>query len=424
MKNFQAKGIIFLFSLLLLTVTCSHFNGSQNTPGPQMLDTIINMDTIANIQIKPYTPTAKTSGNLQELKLNLNASAKSDRFDTMFTSLHNTGFSGCVLVAQQGVILFEKCYGDSNIDTDSLTNNSIFQLASVSKTITATAALLLIDNNIIGLDSNINRYLPELPYHNITVRQLLTHRSGLPNYVYFTDETYFDRLDNDYMDNNELLTYLVECPPPINLQPDSRFVYCNTNYSLLASIIERVSHMKFSNFIATYIFTPLQMYSTFATTPWQFAQYKNATKGAYVNGKPIGDNYQDGIMGDKGIYSTVRDMFLFHTALSNGFISSTLIELAYSNAVTEPNRFKKYGLGWRIYEAGDKHHITSKIVYHNGWWHGYRTAFHRRLIDNSCVIVLGNNLCRNVYSCASNSFYILDNLSPKLEDDTTDSVLD
>jgi CubicO group peptidase (beta-lactamase class C family) len=385
---------------------------------PSMLDTIISTDTLAELNIKPFTnKKIILTEKLNYGKVNI-ANDKLKRFDTLFTNMNRSGFAGCVLVATGGKVLFEKCFGNNQSNTLNLNFNSIFQLASVSKTITATAVMLLVDNGYIDLDSSMRKYLPELPYKGVTIRHLLSHRSGLPNYVHFADDTYLHRLDNDYMDNDELLKYLVECPPPVNLAPDQRFVYCNTNYALLASIVERVSRMKFNQFLQKYIFEPLLMTDSYATTPLQFKQLKNATKGSYVNGKPIGDNYQDGVMGDKGIYATCRDLYQLHLALSNGFISDNLLNAAYENSVTEPHRFKKYGMGWRIYEANEKPFSDTKIVYHNGWWHGYRTAFHRRLSDQSCVIVLSNNLSRNAYDGATQAFYILDNKTPIATNDS------
>lgn len=340
--------------------------------------------------------------------------AKLYRLDTLFQSMGRVGdFNGTVLVAQKGVILYEAAFGYARKDIQASSTATVYQLASVSKPLTAMAVLQLVADHKLDLDSTLNYYIPRFPYAGVTIRQLLSHRSGLPNYIYFTDESYLNRLEWDYMTNRELLDYMRECPPPISYPPDHRFIYCNTNYALLATLIEEISGMSFRDYMQRYMFQPLGMQHTYIQTPYQASFYPQTALGYYVNGRSVENNYQDGVYGDKGCYSTVEDLYRFHMALCQGFIDPKLLEIAYTNTVTEEHRLKKYGLGWRLRYEED----STRIVYHNGWWHGFRAAFHRRIEDESCVILLSNKLNRRIYDAAVDVDYILDGKVRVYKDD-------
>jgi len=408
--------------LLLFIFFCCIVYACDNTTNSKDRTSLYKTDSINKERIKPipafkykeYSKTEKASKWKE-----INAEEKIYRLDTFFNKMGQWGdYNGTVLIAHQGQILFHKAYGWAVNDQLLNTIDTRFQLASVSKTITATLTLLLVQEKKIHLDSSVYYYLPELPYRDITIRQLLNHRSGLPNYTYFTDETYLNRLPDDYMNNDELLAYMSDCPPSIDYAPDQRFIYCNTNYALLASICSRANNSSFENCLNQKIFHPLGMNNSGTYTPRMFRRTKNYSIGYYINGREVANTYHDGVLGDKGIYSTVYDLYLLHEALQQGFINSTLLEEAYTNTVTEPQRIRKYGLGWRIRYDDD----SNKIVYHNGWWHGYRTALHRRPEDGACVILLTNKLNRQVYDAAVQSFYILDNKIPIINNDSIEGI--
>lgn len=307
--------------------------------------------------------------------------------------LLRTGFNGAVLVAKKGVVIFEQYHGVEDFRSKMLINeNSSFQLASVSKTFTAMGILYLMERGQLKLEDTVQMYYPDFPYMGITIRMLLNHRSGLPNYLYFCDSLWKGD-KGTFLTNDELIRLMVQHKPPMQHQPDTHFQYCNTNYMLLGAIIERVSNKKYADFMRQTFFEPLGMTNTFVFDPASTPRPHQTISHKY-NGQAEPDTYFDGVVGDKGIYSTAQDMLKWDQALYSGnlFKESTLEE-AYKPYSNEKPGIRNYGLGWRlmVYPEG------GKIVYHNGWWHGNNTVFYRFVQDSSTLIILGNRYDRGIY---------------------------
>lgn len=309
------------------------------------------------------------------------------------SKLLRTGFNGAVLVAKKGVVIFEQYHGVEDFRSKMLiSENSSFQLASVSKTFTAMGIMYLMERGQLKLEDTVQMYFPDFPYMGITLRMLLNHRSGLPNYLYFCDSLWKGD-KGTFLTNEELIRLMVQHKPPMQHQPDTHFQYCNTNYMLLGAIIERVSNKKYADFMRQTFFEPLGMTNTFVFDPSSTPRPHQTISHKY-NGQAEPDTYFDGVVGDKGIYSTAQDMLKWDQALYSGnlFKESTLEEAykAYSN---EKPGIRNYGLGWRlmVYPEG------GKIVYHNGWWHGNNTVFYRFVQDSSTLIILGNRYDRGIY---------------------------
>ncbi|MFY9309809.1 MAG: serine hydrolase domain-containing protein [Bacteroidia bacterium] len=311
--------------------------------------------------------------------------------------VYSDGFNGCVLVAQKGRVMYKNAFGFSNLKTqDSLKINSAFQLASTSKTLTAGAILLLKDQGKLQLGDNVKKYIPSFPYDKITIEMLLTHRSGLSNYIYFS-EPYCDA-NNCYngktFDNNAVLEIMQSTQPALYAGPNKKFEYCNTNYALLASIVEKVSGMGFHHFMEQNVFIPLGMSNTWVCGTKNDSSCTLKTQGHNGSGIPEKDTYADYVVGDKGIYSTVEDMFKWSQALYSGsFLKKETIEQAYTGYSKEHPGKRNYGYGWRLIEDSPE----GKIVYHNGWWHGYSTLFYRRISDETTVILLSNKFNSKTY---------------------------
>ncbi|MCU0328441.1 MAG: beta-lactamase family protein [Chitinophagales bacterium] len=327
--------------------------------------------------------------------------------DSIFRSLsYQNKFNGSILVAQNGKVIYKNAFGMANpVLNEPLSTESIFQLASVSKTITAVGILMLVEKQIIGLDDYVALYLKGFPYHSVTIRQLLNHTSGLPNYLAI-DQKHFNNAVY-YYTNDQVFQALKNANLPYNFTPGSKFVYNNSNYVILAYLIEQITGQPFAQFVKNNIFDPLQMKNSYIATPEEIWAKQNRTFGIYPNKYNIipTDAY-DGVFGDKGAYSTVEDMYKFDRALyPNVLLNSFTLEQAFTNQVIGLSKNKKYGLGFRLRE--DQNY--QRIVYHNGWWHGYRTAFHRRESDNSCVIIMSNMLNKETYQKAKELFNILDN---------------
>lgn len=304
-----------------------------------------------------------------------------------------TPFNGSFLVAKDGHIIYEQYggYVDYKRRSIPITANSPFHLASVSKSITATAVLRLCEQGKIGLDSSASLYLTGFPRPEITVRTLLNHRSGLPNYVHYMERLGWSRKTK--VTNQDVLAFLIKRHKEIGIAPNNRrFSYSNTNYALLALIIERVTGKNFGDYLRDSIFIPLDMKNSFVFSRSDSAK---VMPSYFYSGKQYAFDYLDLVYGDKNIFSTVQDLNKFEHALSEKNIlgESSLVE-AYSPYSNETRGIRNYGLGWRMYVLKN----GKKLIYHNGWWHGNRTAFLRLLDEKVTIIALCNNDSKQVYS--------------------------
>ena len=314
------------------------------------------------------------------------------RLDTLFSKMSASGFNGAVIVAKDGEVIYQKAFGyadkKNNIPVSDTTS---FQLASVSKVITATAVMTLVEKGLIKLDDTFASYFPEFPYTTITIKELLAHRSGLPNYLYFLNDIVTSK--EKILTNAEMLQLMVEKKPPLYLKPNYAFNYCNTNYALLALLVEKVSHKTFSNYLREEIFLPLGM--KHSGTILSLDIFEKSVSKPYDNRwKIIEREASDYIVGDKSIFSTPYDMFLFSEALYQGKLLNPETQVLSYTALSREKKLSNYGLGWRMKDFKNE---EKKEVFHNGWWHGYRTAFHRRLSDKITIVVLSNQLNRSAY---------------------------
>ena len=315
------------------------------------------------------------------------------KLEDLFTGFHKSGmFNGSILVAKAGKVIYQKSLGIANKTTkEPLNDSSMYQLASVSKVITATAVMLLHERELISINLPVQNYLPEFPYQGVTVKQLLCHRSGLPNYLYFLNHEIY--LPNYQMSNEDMYKFLVTKNPKRYSRPDYRFNYSNTNYALLALIVERISGKAFNEFVRDELFKPLGMKHTCTIRDLDLNN-PQCTKPYDNRWRPVNFDASDYVLGDKSIYSTPYDLFLFSEALyQNKIISKATQEMAYS-PYSKEIKAANYGFGWRMKNFNDP---VKKEVYHNGWWHGYRSSFHRRLSDTLTVIILSNQLNQAAY---------------------------
>lgn len=324
------------------------------------------------------------------------------RLDSMFTRWNKDGnFNGSVLIAKNGKVYIQKSYGLANKENNvALNDSSMFQLASVSKVITATAILILHERKLIDIDLPFETYFPGFTYNGITVKQLLNHRSGLPNYIYFLN-TEIGKSESKFT-NQEVYDQMCFKAPAPYLKPNKRFNYCNTNYALLALLVEKVTGKPFEDFLQNELFKPLGMRHTCTINEIDSSRIAKAYN---LKWKPEEIDASDYVLGDKSIFSTPYDLFLFSEAMyQNKVLSEETQKMAYT-PYSKEQRGNNYGYGWRLKDHQDS---LKKEVFHNGWWHGYRTAFHRRLKDKVTIIVLSNQLNKTAYQ-TYRVYEILDN---------------
>ncbi len=319
-------------------------------------------------------------------------SRKADkRIDEIVTNLNRkSGFNGNVLVAKNGKIIYEKAIGwADHLHRDSLKINSVFELASVSKPFTSTAIMMLVEDGKLRLNQNVKEFYPDFPYDSITVELLLTHKSGMMNYVYFVDDLWKAQKKDERpgITNQDVMKLIAEHKPNPYSKPNRRFHYNNSNFMVLAAIIEKVSGQKYSQFMADNIFKPLGMKNT---AVYSKAEYDKIPVDVVGHDRTwrrsVAQNFLDGPVGDKGIYSTIHDLYLFDRAMRKGkLLKAETMDSAYAaHNVMQRGHFN-YGYGWRTFEKGN-----NKVVYHTGWWHGFRNIYLRQVNKDITIILLTN----------------------------------
>lgn len=295
-------------------------------------------------------------------------------------------FNGNILFAYKGHIILEKSYGFTNPeDSVKLTKNHQFQIASITKTFTSTAVLQLIEKGKINFNDSVQKYIDSFPYSGITVGMLLCHRGGLSKYEYYCDDYWQDK--SVPVTNADVIEIMKKYKPKPYHKPDGTFEYSNTGFMLLSLIIEKASGMDYDDYLKKNIFDPSGMKNTFVYKPGD--KKKNQLNGYNGKGNLIEDSYLNGVTGDKGIYTTPADLFKFDRALrKNLLLKSKTQKKAYAPTSKEREEKGKdnYGLGWRLHQSFNGH----QVVYHTGWWKGFRGNFIRDLNKDITIIVLDN----------------------------------
>lgn len=303
------------------------------------------------------------------------------------------GFSGGFIVAKNGNILFENYQGLSNIKNKTeITAATPMHLASVSKVLTATAILKLVQEDNLMLDQKVTDWLPKFPYKNTTIRTLLNHRSGLPHYSRFSGLLKKRWNSKKVLSNQDVLDLLIKYKFRLLTANDTRFDYSNTNYVILALIIEKATGMKYSNAMQALIFKPLGMSNTFV---FNYATDRDTVSMSYRGRNiPAAWDQFDALVGDKNIYSTPRDLIKFDLATySADFIKPELMKEALVGYSPQPKTMKNYGLGMRMKEWP----TGQRLNYHNGWWHGSTSSYITLKKDSITIIALSNCYTTRTY---------------------------
>jgi len=375
-RNTRITFISFLFvffiALFLSFSSCSNPSGPSNTNGP-----VPKVDK--NLFIDPER---------------LIIAGKAKELDKLFSHLQKrTGFNRTVLYAEKGRVVFEKAYGfrDVRHRRDSLQLNDAFQLASVSKMFSAMAIMILKNDGKLDYDKDIRAYLPDFPYEGITCRLLMTHRSGLPRYMSLALDKWPDK--RVPMNNDDMMDLFVQYHPDRYFKPNTGFHYCNTNFALLANIVEAVSGQHFEDFMEERIFKPLGMKNTFVYNMRGLQKVPlyidKGVPGFYHRGwrwRKMEDDYLNGVMGDKNVYTSVGDLYKFDRSLDNfTLLPDSVIKEAFKPGSKKYwKRKNNYGFGWRIKDGMDS------TVFHFGWWKGFRTFYIRDMKHQKTLIVLSN----------------------------------
>ena len=334
--------------------------------------------------------------NTDSLFVNLNdkiIAQRAKQADKVFGNLNKAGLNGVVLYAEQGQVVYEKAFGWRDLSKrqkDSLRIDDAFQLSSDSKMFTAEAIMLLQAEGKLDYDDDVRKYIPELPYEGITIRMLLNHRSGLPRYDAMADQHWRDR--KKPFSNEAMIKMLADKKPEPYGTPDGFYFYNNINYALLASVVERASGQHFEDFMRERIFEPLEMshsyiYSMRNDTAVSLYMPVDAHGHDLFKNGPLKtqNDYLNGVMGDKIMFSTVEDLWKFNQALDKHvLLPDSLQAEAFKPGSPEWKNDENYGFGWRM----SREHPN--IYFHFGWWKGYRSAIIRDTNKNRFLTVLTN----------------------------------
>ena len=323
------------------------------------------------------------------------------KIDSLLNSLYSEDkINGNFLVAEKGVIIYNRSFGLANETTyEELNENSIFELASVSKQFTAMAIMILKESGKLSLDDNIVKFLPELSfYKNITIRNLLNHTGGLPDYIELLDK-WFDK--TKIATNQDIIAIFNKYHPKILFKPDTKWEYSNTGYALLASIIEKVSGSTYADYLNKTIFQPLGMKNTLVYTRrlspkkidnYAFGYIYSDSLKKYVLPDDFKGNefvvWLDGIVGDGTVNSTVNDLLIWDRALyTNKLISGEGMKEIFEVPTLKNGSKTEYGFGWSVIDTPD----FGKIVNHDGSWPGYLTFIDRHVANDKTIIILQNH---------------------------------
>ncbi len=333
--------------------------------------------------------------------LTCTAQDKAARLDSLMTALHGEGkFNGNILVAENGKIIYEKSFGFANEETKQhLNTETIFELASVSKQFTAMGIVLLQKQGKLKYDDKMSQYIPELGFYGtITIRHLLHHTSGLPDYMNLFEKSW-DK--SKFAVNQDIVNLFAEKKPAALFAPNEKFEYSNTGYALLALIIERVSGKSFGEFLQQSIFKPLEMNNTFVYRSRYAPQKVSNYALGYISdewgrkilpdsyGKQFYSYYLDGIVGDGTVNSTLHDLLKWDRALyTDKLVNKADKDLIFGDLLTSAGTPTNYGFGWII--SSDKKY--GKRASHSGGWAGYVSYIDRHLDNDKTVILLQNNM--------------------------------
>jgi CubicO group peptidase (beta-lactamase class C family) len=328
-----------------------------------------------------------------------NYPAMLDSFMLAEVSINN--FNGNVLVAKSGNIIYQKAFGYRNYDTkETLDNNSVFELQSITKQFTGLSVLLLIEKGKLNLKDTLSKFFPELPYKNVTIQNLLSHTSGLPDDLDVMSQ-YWNHEKVAF--NKDLLHILAIHNVPPHFAPGKRVEYSNTAFEILASIIEKVSGLSYAKFLQQNIFTPLAMRSShiYTTTHAPKQDIPNFAYG-YIYSDSLKRYilpallpeldfvvYSDGIGGAGNISSTTGDLLKWDRALKNHTLLSKAMQIEMLSPQSVCDTASNVYWGYGSHKLG-KNDLGEYIIGGGGWpGYAHNTIYYPN--EDLTIIILSNN---------------------------------
>jgi len=416
--------VYIAFFLSLLTVNCSKANAFRN-----------RLDNVP-VQADTTLPFVRELGHFID--------STCDRLNgTLIIARHDT-----ILVqrAKGYLQLFREATGYDTItfndlarlrkqDVNQVTSESLFDLASVSKQFTAAAILKLCSEEKLKLTDSLQKFYPNIPYKNVTIKQLLAHTSGIPEYFNFDFNLYDTTF---FIDNEQLIRVLERQRFPRMFVRGTQFKYVNTNYAILAAIVAKVSGYPFEYYVRKNLWEPAGMTETrffteiVGVSPVDLLQHEPAEKGqeyviAYpmkcLTNRPVARGHWksgalaqydrlNGILGDKGVYATAEDLvkwtnafYIEHKILPKEWVDKAIqCQNKLSNGI-QPEEW--YGYGVRLEEKEE----TGFVVYHGGLWDGFHNVWLYRPADGLQIVFLSNFYNRSHTGKCDQILSLVDSLS-------------
>ncbi len=311
-----------------------------------------------------------------------------EAIDTLFSELNNNYTPGAAVgIVLDGQLIFKKGYGMANLDHSiPIEPNSVFDIASVSKQFGAFAIAMLVDKDLISLDDDIRKYIPEVPDfgQTITLRNLVHHTSGIRDWpvTLAIGGWRFDEVIS-----MEHILRMVETQQDLNFNPGDEYTYSNTGYNLLAEVVARVSGKSFREWTDENIFKPLGMSDTHFHDDHQEVVPRRV-QGYFRQG----DKYKmmaNSLMalGSSSLYTTVEDLAKWTANFESGEVGGAeVLDMMHQQGVLNNGDTISYAFGNSI----DQYKGFTRVA-HSGGWAGFRTFLVRFPSENLAIIVLSNN---------------------------------
>ena len=308
--------------------------------------------------------------------------------DGYLAGLHaKNNFNGAVLFAEKGEPLLMKTYGFTDHTAEhELTTNSSFRLASVSKQFTAAGILRCAELGLLRLDAPAANYI-QFRYPGVTVRHLLNQTSGIPDEYMQLGEAHRDSIGK-VLTNTVVVNLMHAHGGPATGKPNDAYAYSNTNYALLAAIIETASGRSFPDFMQAELFTPLGMAdSRVFLLSDSLTTFPNKTEGfisVFGAREPMTPEFLEGVGGDGNVFASIQD-FLKWDAFwrgDNGLVNDSLLREAFVTPTLNDGSTSNYGFGWLV---------TPTNQWHNGSWLGARTVIFRNPTSETVLVLLDNS---------------------------------
>jgi len=314
------------------------------------------------------------------------AQDKKAALDSMFSYYNENGmFNGVVLAAEDGKIIYKKTFGFADFEKKiPLNTASVFSIASITKSYTALAIMMLEERGKLSYSDKLSKYFPEFPMYSeqITIKLLLTHTSGIIDYL----NRGLKLQDNLPILTNQIVLNSLINEQTLDFQPGTKYSYSNSNYVLLALIIEKVSGQSYQEFLKENIFIPLGMNHTYVIDEVNngIPNRVNAYDAYWEKNE---DDLKHFEVGAGGIYSTAHDQFLFDQALyTDDLVTQNTLQQAFDTTGLLDREKYVYGYGWKI-----PINIEGNVVFHNGAIGGFCSELWRSIEKKKSLIILSND---------------------------------